>query len=69
MNNAQKALTAAKNFVADHRTPITVVVTAATTATVTRKMYGGAYKIAEMFIESKGLTEEFIEFVPTNLEV
>lgn len=69
MNAAQKALTATKNFVADHKTPITIVVTAATTATLSKKVFGQAYKVAEQFIESKGLSEEFLEFLPSDLEV
>lgn len=66
MNFAKKALVTSVQFVKAHQLPIAIVTTATVTAVVVKKVYGEAYEAAEQFIDSKGLTEEFVNFLPTD---
>jgi hypothetical protein len=65
MIRVKNALTATTNFVADHKTPIIIIATAATTAVLAKKMYGKAFDAANEFIEVKGLADEFLNYIPT----
>lgn len=61
MNTVKKALTRTKNFVVTHKTPITIVATAAVTAVAMRNLKAGALREAYEFIEANGLTHQFVE--------
>lgn len=60
MNPVKNALSATKNFVADHKTPLTIIATAGITVAVMRKVQGAGLKEAYDFIEAKGLTTDFV---------
>lgn len=63
MNPVQNALSATKNFVANHKTPLTIIATAGITAAVVSKVKVSGLKEAYDFIEAKGLTEDFLNSV------
>jgi hypothetical protein len=61
MDAAKKTIARTKNFVTKHKTPITIVATAAATAVAMRNLKAGALKEAYEFIEANGLTHQFVE--------
>lgn len=65
MNPIKKTLSATKNFVVAHETPIAILVTATVTAVVAKKVYGKAFEVANQFITEKGLSDEFLDYIPT----
>lgn len=54
----------AKNFIRSHKTALTVVATASVTAFVTSNLHKEAAMAAHMFIVEKGLSDEFLEYIP-----
>lgn len=63
MNPIKKTIAAAKEFVSDHKTAITVGVTAAATTVgciaLTRALRNGYVETVNEFLAEKGLTDEF----------
>jgi phage terminase large subunit-like protein len=63
MNNVKKTIASAKSFVSDHKTAITVTVTAAATTVAcvafTRALKNGYVETVNEFLAEKGLTDEF----------
>jgi hypothetical protein len=63
MNFAKKSLVSTKNFVARNKVAISVVVTTAVTAVAMDKLIGAAVKDRDVFLEEKGLMNEYINWV------
>lgn len=61
-----KALAASKKFCSDHKVGIAVTVTAVATAIAVGKLQSSYLKDMQEFIESKGLTDEFIDHLPNH---
>jgi hypothetical protein len=60
MNIAKKTLATTQNFVANHKTALTIIATATVTAVVARKVQVAGLQEAYEFIDAKGLKDEFL---------
>lgn len=55
-----------QEFVADHKVAIAVTITAVTTTVVMAKLRGGALKDHFEFLDERGLTDEYSQWVVDN---
>lgn len=68
MSIAKKALFNTRNFVARHKTAIACTATAVATTVVVSKVIGGAVNSHDEFLEMKGLSDEYIEWIASTTE-
>lgn len=68
-NTAKTTLVNTKNFVVNHRLAIAVPATIIATALIIKKYNESVTEDAIQFIDDKGLTTEFLEYVPTPTDV
>lgn len=69
MNFAKKTLTRTKQFVVEHKVPIAIVTTAATTIAVMSKVTAGALNTHLEFLDEKNLTDEYLQWIVDNANV